>query len=146
MGNRIMRHVVQGGFQHQGEDCLFYWKVHFLADIRFQWQLHIYNNSKHVQSIQLTLKSPYWLDHKYAILTSIMQGKKFHALYLSLAHIVQTGTCIRVKDYFVIESNRQYIYLLTVESMSSEGLHTVDLFAQNWFLSYSSQIKNNSEL
>lgn len=36
-----MRHVVQGGFQHQGEDCLFYWKVHFLADIRFQWQLHI---------------------------------------------------------------------------------------------------------
>ena len=52
-------------------------------------------------------------------------------LCLSLAHIVQTGTCIRGKDYFVIESNRQCIYLLTVESMSSEGLHTVDLFAQN---------------
>ena len=67
-------------------------------------------------------------------------------LCLSLAHIVQRGTCIRVKDYFVIESNRQYIYLLTVESMSSEGLHTVDLFAQNRFLSYSSQIKNKSEL
>lgn len=137
-----MRHAVKEGFQHQGENL----KSSFLADIRFQWQLHIYNNSKHGQSIQLTLKSPYWLDHKYAILTSIMQGKKFHALYLSLAHIVQTGTCIRVKDYFVIESNRQYIYLLTVESMSSEGLHTVDLFVQNWFLSYSSQIKNNSEL
>ena len=48
-------------------------------------------------------------------------------LCLSLAHIVQTGTCIRVKDYFVTESNRQYTFLLTVEPMSSEGLHTVDL-------------------
>ena len=76
MGNRIMRHAVKEGFQHQGENL----KSSFLADIRFQWQLHICNNSKHVQSIQLTLKSPYWLDHKYAILTSIMQGKKFHAL------------------------------------------------------------------